>query len=92
MSAKFTKDPAERLDYTWDWTPWLAEIGDTISEATVVPTEGLTVVGEPTVDGALVTQRVEGGVLGDFSVVTCQITTASGLIAERSIHLTIADR
>jgi hypothetical protein len=92
MSTNYTKDPAELLDYSWDWTAWLAEVGDTISQATVVPTEGLAVVGAPVVDGAVVTQRVSGGALGSLCTVVCQITTASGLIAERSIYLTIADR
>ncbi|MEU7338727.1 hypothetical protein [Streptomyces sp. NPDC007074] len=92
MSSTFPKDPAELLDYTWDWTPWLAEVSDTISSATVVATDGLTAVGEPSVNGALVTQRVSGGDVGKLSAVTCQITTASGLIAERSIHLKIAQR
>lgn len=92
MSTTYTKDPSELLDYSWNWSPWLAEVGDTISDAIVRVTEGLMMVGEPVVNGAVVTQRVSGGTVGDFCSVVCQITTASGLIAERSIHLTIEDR
>jgi hypothetical protein len=92
MSTTFAKDPSELLDYTWDWTLWLAEVGDTISEATVVANDGLTAVGAPVVNGSVVTQRVSGGALGDVSAVVCQITTTSGLIAERSIYLKIEDR
>ncbi|MFD8777507.1 hypothetical protein [Streptomyces sp. NPDC059916] len=92
MATTFTKDPAALLDYSWDWAPWLAEVGDTISSATVTVTGGITTVGEPAVNGAVVTQRVSGGPLGALCAMACQITTSSGLIDERSIYLSIADR
>lgn len=88
----YTKDPAARLPYTWDWTPWLAEITDTISSATVTVPDGLTAVGAPVVDDGFVTQRVEGGTIDEAYRMVCQITTAGGLIDERSIYLTISNR
>ncbi|MFI1371363.1 hypothetical protein ACH4UY_05035 [Streptomyces longwoodensis] len=88
----FIKDPAARLDYSWDWSKWLAEVADTIASATVLVPLGLTQVGVPVVGDKVVTQRVEGGVLDSVYTLVCQITTAGGLIDERSIHLTIADR
>ncbi|MFF6829659.1 hypothetical protein [Streptomyces longwoodensis] len=88
----FIKDPAARLDYTWDWSKWLADVADTISSAMVVVPAGLTAVGPPVVSDTAVTQRVEGGTLDSVHTLVCQIITAGGLIDERSIHLTIADR
>jgi hypothetical protein len=92
MSTSFTKDPAALLDYSWDWGPWLAEADDTINSATVHVPDGLTAVGSPTVNGAVVTQRVTGGTVDTTRKITCQITTVGGLIDERSIYLTIMDR
>ncbi|MEH0586259.1 hypothetical protein QA942_20065 [Streptomyces sp. B21-106] len=92
MSDSFIKDPAARLDYTWDWTDWLAEVSDTISSATVAVPAGLTAVGAPVVDGGLVTQRVEGGDVDGAYRLVCQIITVGGLIDERKIDLTISER
>lgn len=88
----FIKDPAARLDYTWDWGPWLADVNDTISSATVTVPDGLTAVTEAVVGETLVTQRVEGGDLNGSYRLVCQITTAGGLVDERSIDLTISER
>lgn len=92
MSTSFIKAPAELLDYGWDWTPWLAEVDDTISAATVSVPEGLTAVGSPIVDDAVVTQRVTGGAVGATCKLVFQITTVGGLIGQRSISLTIEER
>lgn len=88
----YIKDPAARLPYTWNWTPWLAEIADTIESATVTVPAGLTAVGVPVVVDGFVTQRVEGGTLDEAYRMVCQITTVGGLIDERSIDLTIAEQ
>lgn len=90
--AHYIKSPVGRLDYTWDWVDWLAEITDSISSVAVTVPEGLTAVGEPAVDGGFVTQRVEGGVVGATCRMVCQITTDGGLIDARLIYLTILDR
>lgn len=89
---EYIKDPAARLPYTWDWTPWLEDVTDTIASATVVVPEGLVAVEAPIVDDTMVTQRVEGGAVGSTYRMVCQITTAGGLIDERSIDLTILER
>lgn len=87
-----TQDPSARLDYTWDWRPWLAAINDTIDTATVYVPEGLTAFGERVLDDGLVTQRVEGGVVGDTYKMVCRITTVGGLIDEKTINLTILNQ
>ena len=91
MADSFIKDPSARLDYSWDWALWLAEVSDTIASATVT-VSGATAVGSPVVGDTEVTQRVEGGEIGVECELVCQITTVGGLIDERTIHLTIIDR
>lgn len=93
MSDKLVsiKDPAARLDYTWDWAPWLADVSDTIASATVT-VSGVTAVGSLVVGDTEVTQRVEAGTVGEAAKLVCQITTVGGLIDERSIDITIINR
>ncbi|MEV6504760.1 hypothetical protein AB0M61_01395 [Streptomyces sp. NPDC051642] len=93
MSIVFTstKTPAARLDYTWDWVPWLTDVGDVLDTATVAVPEGLTAVGSPVVDEGVVTQRVSGGVVGATYELVCQITTVGGVIDEKTIDLTIVE-
>lgn len=92
MPNSFIKDPAALLDYTWDWSEWLAEVTDTIASATVAVPDGLTAVGSPTVDDTAVTQRVSGGAVDGAYTMVCQVTTVGGLVDERSIYLTISER
>jgi hypothetical protein len=92
VPSNFVKDPAARLDYTWDWSDWLADIADTISSATVTVPDGLTAAAAPVVDDTAVTQRISGGTIDDAYRMICQITTAGGLIDERSIYLTISNQ
>jgi hypothetical protein len=92
VSDKYVKDPADRLDYSWDWSDWLADVADTIQDATVTPPEGVVASGAPIKSDTMVTQWMEGGVLGSVYRVVCQITTNGGRIVERSITLTIAER
>jgi hypothetical protein len=92
MSNSYFKDPSALLEYTWDWAPWLAEVADTISSATVTVSGGITAVGSPVVGSTAVTQRVSGGAVGTPCAMVCQITTVGGLIDERTINLTISER
>ncbi|MFD4596691.1 hypothetical protein ACFWPQ_01535 [Streptomyces sp. NPDC058464] len=92
MADSFIKDPSALLEYTWDWGLWLADVDDSISTATVTVPDGLTAVGSAVVGDGIVTQRVSGGDVDGAYTLVCQITTAGGLIDERSIHLTISQR
>jgi hypothetical protein len=74
------KSPDAELDYTADWTQWLADIGDTIATASVVAT-GVAISSTsghdaPIVTGTAVTAWFVGGTAGncfaDFSVVTTE--------------------
>lgn len=92
MSDRFFKDPSALLEYSWDWSLWLAEVADTISSASVAVSGGVTAFGSPVVGDTAVTQRVSGGTVGVACTLVCQIVTVGGLIDERSIYLTIIDR
>lgn len=92
MSDRYIKDPSALLEYTWDWALWLADVDDSISSATVTVPDGLTADGAAIVGDVLVTQRVSGGTVDETYTLVCQITTTGGLVDERSIYLTIANR
>jgi hypothetical protein len=92
VSDTFIKDPSASLDYSWDWSLWLAEAGDTIGSATVTVPDGLTAVGAPVYGDTVVTQQVSGGDVDGAYRLVCRVTTVKGLVDERSIYLTIIER
>jgi hypothetical protein len=85
------KDPNAVLDYTFDWTDWLALVSDTISTVTVTGAGGVTIQSSTQV-GALVTAWVSGGVASTVASVTCRIVTAGGRTEERTIYLLVQER
>lgn len=91
MADSFVKDPQAVLDYTWDWTAWCAGVR-TIIDAEVTVPDGLTKVGGADFTDTIVTQVIAGGTLGQRYMLTCRITTAGGIIDERSLWITIRDR
>lgn len=85
---KFIKDPNARLDYTIDWTAWLAGNGDTISGATVPdPPSGLTVTTPLTWTSTQTTVWISGGTAGSSYDVTVHITTTGGRQDDRTITI-----
>ena len=84
------KDPDATLDYSFDWTDWLAGVSDTISTYEIVGT-GVTVT-NVSLSGAKVIGWVSGGVVGAASKIVCKITTTAGRIEQRTIYLTIEER
>lgn len=87
------KDPDEQLDYSRDFTAYLAAVGDTIASAVVLVDPLLTLVLKGN-DTTRVTAWVAGGagaVAGSLLFVTFRITTASTppRIVDRTIWLKI---
>ena len=78
----FSKDPDDVLDFTFDWSTWLA--GDTISSDTVTVATGLTKDSDSN-DTDSVTVWVSGGTNGQSYKVTSQIVTAGGRTKTASI-------
>ncbi len=85
-----SKDPQETLDYTMDWTKWLAPT-ETITACTVSQPIGLT-VSAPTLATPNVTVRISGGTTGQSYDVIWHATTSTGQQPERTLTLTIVDR
>ena len=83
------KDSNAVLDYTFDWSLWLAN-GETISSA-------VTTVTGATKDSAsnsttAVTVWVSGGTVDTSATVACRITASASRTDERTITLRIQDR
>lgn len=86
------KDPDATLDYTWDWTEYLAEISDTIQSFTVTPDATLSLVGASVVSGTKVVAYISGGQVGVPASAVCRITTVDGRIDDRTIHFNIIQK
>jgi hypothetical protein len=85
----FTKDPHAILDYTIDWTRWLA--GDTIATSEWLVAAGLTKVADSkTVSSATV--WLSGGTAGQSYTVTNRIVTNGGRTEDRSFTIRVEER
>lgn len=83
-------DPDARLDFTFDWTDWLAT-GETITAHTVTATTGVTIDGAPTESSGIVTVWLKDGVLGERAQVTCHITTSAGRRTDRTFDVLVQE-
>lgn len=81
------------LDYGFDWSAWLAPVGDTIASADVTATGGLTVSNVAN-DGTRVSCKVTGGTVGLEAVLTCVMVTAGPPVRTdtRSIWVRVVQR
>lgn len=84
-------DPNAVLDYTVDWTDWLAD-GETITDHEVVVTSGNVVIGTTGVIGGLVHAWISGGTKGTQSAVRYRITTSALRTDDRTIILSVRER
>jgi methylglyoxal synthase len=87
----YDHDPNANLDYRWDWSEWLAEAGDTITNHTVTVT-GTVALGTHSHTATTVTAWLSGGTAGENARVTARITTAQGRIDDRTIVLAVRHR
>lgn len=71
----FEQQPAENLDYDFDYTPWLAAYGDSAVSYTITADTGLT-VGYNLLQGGVVKTYISGGEDGERYKLTCTLTTA----------------
>lgn len=85
------KDPNAVLDYSFDWTAYLAAITDTIESVEFVLDDGLTQV-DYSHNTLMAVVWVSGGLAGTTARVTCRITTQGGRVDDRSVFLKIAER
>lgn len=84
------KDPGAVLDYTCDFTAWLAAMRDTLASHTVTAT-GITWVSS-TNDSKMVVMWLANGAVGVPASATIKITTAAGRIDERTLFFKIKNK
>jgi hypothetical protein len=87
---KFKKDPNAVLDYTIDWSEWLAD-ADTITAATSTPDTGINV------DSTMFTINttttwVSGGTNGTTYNIVIHVTTNGGREDDRTIQIEVKDQ
>jgi hypothetical protein len=85
----FTKDPNAVLDYSIDWTRWLA--GDQIATSEWIIPSGLTKMADSKTSTSA-TVWLSGGSVGQSYTVTNRITTAAGRTEDRSFTIRIEER
>ena len=90
--SSFTHDPQAVLDYTWDWSPWLAD-GETIAAATVAANSDAVTVSDVGHDDTTVTAWVTATSADRTTVrLRCHIVTSAGRADDRTITVSITDR
>ena len=85
----FTKDPNAVLDYSVDWTRWLA--GDQIAASEWIIPSGLTKMADSKTSTSA-TVWLSGGTAGQWYIVTNRITTAAGRTEDRSFTIRVEER
>jgi fructosamine-3-kinase len=85
----FTKDPNAVLDYSIDWTRWLA--GDQIAASEWIVESGLTKMADSKTSTSA-TVWLSGGTAGQSYIVTNRITTAAGRTEDRSFTIRVEER
>ena len=85
----FTKDPNAVLDYSIDWTRWLA--GDQIATSEWIVASGLTKMADSKT-ATSATVWLTGGTAGQSYIVTNRITTAAGRTEDRSFTIRVEER
>jgi len=90
-SSAYDKDPNAVLDYSEDWTAWLA--GDTITALSIIATSGITVQSQTTTfPCSVVTVWLAGGTGSISYSVTFHVTTTAGRQDDRTITINCIDR
>ena len=86
------KDPNAVLDYTFDFTDWLATASDSIASASFPVTVGVVVNSSGVVAGKRVTAWISGGTVWSPASVTVRVVTSGGRTDERTINFKITER
>lgn len=85
-------DPDAVIPYTWDWAPWLTDLGgDTIASFTLTVSGGM-VVDTSANDTTTVTAKLSYAAATGRNDVTCHIVTSAGFEDDRTIRFHVADR
>jgi hypothetical protein len=75
------KDANADLDYSWDWTPYLTSLGDTLASVEFEVTEPggdmMLDMHDPGFNGMQATVWLAEGTVGKTYQITCRITTSN---------------
>lgn len=92
--AEFTewteKDPAEVVDYSWDFSE-LLRTDETVASGTVTAEDGMSAT-DATAAGTTLTARVAGGTAGQSYDVTFHAVTSTGQHFERTLRISVAEK
>jgi hypothetical protein len=88
---KYIKDPDAVLDYTYDWSSFLAD-GEVIVEHEIFLSGDDITLDVSTADNTTVTVWLSGGIVREYYYITCRITTDQGRVDNRSIWILIKKR
>jgi len=88
--ATVEKSPTAVLQYTIDWTAWLAG-ADTIDTVTWTVPAGITSVSQ-TNTTLVANIKLSGGTVGVSYDVVCTITTVGSLTEQRTLRFVIVER
>ena len=86
----FLKDPEAVLDYSVDWSKWLA--GDQIETSTWSVNDPALQPSDDSNTTTRTTAWLAGGVSGQSYTLTNRITTSGGRTDERSLVIQVQDR
>ena len=87
----FEKQPADVLDYDFDFSDWLADRGDTITSQTVVSSDAGLTVGSVSMVAGVVKAFVSGGTSGTKYKLTCTVVTDGGRTKQVEITLKVKE-
>jgi hypothetical protein len=91
MEQVFLKDPDSVMDFSIDWTDWLAPDSDSISTSVWTVDSGITKDSQP-YSGAVATVWLSGGTLGESYKCVNTITTGNLRTAQRTIIIKVVQR
>jgi len=91
QTFRVTKDANAVLDYTLDWSQWLAT-GDDLATSTWTTTTGLVKDSDVLDADNTTTVWLSGGTAGQTYVATNRITTTGGRTEDRSITVFVTER
>lgn len=91
QTFRVTKDANAVLDYTMDWSQWLAT-GDDLATSTWTTTTGLVKDSDVLDADNTTTVWLSGGTPGQTYVATNRITTTGGRTDDRSITVFVTER
>lgn len=87
------KDPDSTIDITFDWGPWLADMGSPAIANVTFTLVGVQSAGGSTT-GSKATVFLSGGAVGTEASITCRVTTAStpARIDDRTVYLSLGEQ